>query len=59
MLFGTHNWESCDVILKELVDHGLAVRGKDDGVDIVRIGVDVTERLTFGQLYGEWWVGRD
>jgi proline dehydrogenase len=54
VLFGTHNWESCGIILKELVDNGLAVEDKgDDGKDVVRIGVDVTDRLIFGQLYGE------
>jgi proline dehydrogenase len=53
VLFGTHNWESCDVILKELVDRRLAVRDKDGAVDVVRVGLDVAERLIFGQLYGE------
>lgn len=52
VLFGTHNWESCDIILKELVERRLATR--DDGDDdVVRIGLDVTERLAIGQLFGE------
>jgi proline dehydrogenase len=53
VLFGTHNWESCNIILKELVDRGLAVEDEDKGEIIVRIGTDVTNRLIFGQLYGE------
>jgi proline dehydrogenase len=53
VLFGTHNWESCNIILKELVDRGLAVEDKDEGETIIRIGTDVTDRLIFGQLYGE------
>jgi len=53
VLFGTHNWESCNIILKELVDRGLAAVDKNEGETIIRIGTDVTDRLMFGQLYGE------
>jgi proline dehydrogenase len=53
VLFGTHNWESCGIILKELVDCGLAVQDQDEGGEVIRIGVDVTDRLIFGQLYGK------
>lgn len=52
MLFGTHNWESCDLILDELVKEGLAekVVGEEN---VVSLDEDVTERLTMGQLFGE------
>ncbi|KAG6855379.1 hypothetical protein H0H87_003918 [Tephrocybe sp. NHM501043] len=51
VLFGTHNWESCGLILNELVKTGLAVKGpgKDD---LILLPDDVTERVTIGQLYG-------
>ncbi|KAG6910629.1 hypothetical protein DXG01_009138 [Tephrocybe rancida] len=51
VLFGTHNWESCRLILEELVKTGLAVKGpaKDD---LVLLPDDVMERVTIGQLYG-------
>lgn len=52
VLFGTHNWESCDLILDELVKEGLAekVVGEEN---VVSLDEDVTERLTMGQLFGE------
>ena len=53
VLFGTHNWASCDLILAELVNCGLAVTEPGEN-GVVRIGEDVTERLTMGQLYGEF-----
>ncbi|KAF9466940.1 FAD-linked oxidoreductase-like protein [Collybia nuda] len=49
VLFGTHNWASCGLILDELVDSGLAHKGERDQVVL---SDDVTERLTIGQLYG-------
>ncbi|KAF8878434.1 FAD-linked oxidoreductase-like protein [Infundibulicybe gibba] len=49
VLFGTHNDRSCDLIFEELVRTGLAV--KELGGSI-RLGDEVTERITFGQLYG-------
>jgi proline dehydrogenase len=68
VLFGTHNWTSCDVILDTLVQYGLASKEpsvSDDGKDgsptmreTVRIPEDVAEYVTIGQLYGEeaaWW----
>ena len=56
ILFGTHNWTSCKLILDELAKHGLASPdGKtSEGEVIVRIGDAVTERITLAQLYGEW-----
>lgn len=50
ILFGTHNWESCDLILKELVNLGLAV-GEMDG-ERIRIGEEVLDKVAMGQLYG-------
>jgi proline dehydrogenase len=60
VLFGTHNWESCDVILNELVNCGLgvAVVDKDEGGSgkVTEIGTDLAERMIFGHLYGKWAV---
>ena len=53
VLFGTHNWESCKLILDELVKSGLASKGPK-GEDLVVLGDEVTERLTIGQLYGQF-----
>ncbi|KDQ30083.1 hypothetical protein PLEOSDRAFT_1053486 [Pleurotus ostreatus PC15] len=55
VLFGTHNWKSCDLILNELVRHGLAsqellLRGGKE--PIIHLDEEVTERVTVGQLYG-------
>ncbi|KAF7971429.1 hypothetical protein HWV62_21190 [Athelia sp. TMB] len=48
VLFGTHNWESCDNVLREMVDSGLArVEGKR-----IRIKEEAEGRVVFGQLYG-------
>lgn len=54
VLFGTHNWKSCKLILDGLVARGLAkLEGTTvDGEAVVAIGDDVTERLTLAQLYG-------
>jgi proline dehydrogenase len=52
VLFGTHNWDSCRLILDELVKSGLASKGPK-GEDVVVLGEEVTERLTIGQLYGQ------
>jgi proline dehydrogenase len=52
VLFGTHNWDSCKLILDGLVESGLASkRSKQEG-DLVVLGDEVTERLVIGQLYG-------
>lgn len=50
VLFGTHNKESCDLILDELVKQGLARSEKNN---VVTIDDQVSERITFGQLYGK------
>lgn len=40
------------MILKELVDRGLATRDEGNSKDVIRIDMDVTERLAIGQLFG-------
>lgn len=61
VLFGTHNWDSCDVILNTLVGCGLASkevipetngRIRSGITEVVRITPDVAEQVTIGQLYG-------
>ncbi|KAK0232101.1 FAD-linked oxidoreductase-like protein [Armillaria nabsnona] len=52
ILFGTHNWTSCELILKELVATGLAKRVEGEGEEVMSLGDEVTERLTIGQLFG-------
>jgi proline dehydrogenase len=57
VLFGTHNWTSCGLILKNLVDAGLAVTSdgqefKPEAADVVRISDMAVERIAIGQLYG-------
>ena len=54
VLFGTHNWTSCDRILDALVAQGIARRERDEcsGKEVIVVGKDVTERVTFGQLLG-------
>ncbi len=49
VLFGTHNWESANLIVDELVRQGL---GQVDGRGVVHVGDEVAERVTMGQLYG-------
>lgn len=53
VLFGSHNWESCDLILEELARQGLANREVGEGgKEFIRVGVEVGERVTIGQLFG-------
>ena len=57
VLFGTHNWNSCGLILKNLVDTGLAVTGdgqefKPEAAEVVNISDEAVERIAIGQLYG-------
>lgn len=49
VLFGTHNWTSCRLILDELVSRGLAARSEKGEVVV---GSEVGERVCLGQLYG-------
>ncbi|KAJ7447871.1 FAD-linked oxidoreductase [Mycena galericulata] len=56
LLFGTHNWVSCEKILAGLVARGLASpisTGEEVGEKAkLRVTEQVGERVTFGQLYG-------
>lgn len=59
VLFGTHNWTSCALILKNLVDAGLAVTSnglefKPEAAEVVKISDEAVERIAIGQLYGEF-----
>ncbi|KAI9065797.1 FAD-linked oxidoreductase [Trametes sanguinea] len=49
VLFGTHNWESVNLILEELTRRGLATA---DEAGRVSVDESVAERVTIGQLYG-------
>ena len=51
VLFGTHNWDSCRQILRELVERKMA---DDIGSGVISISQPVAERLQIAQLYGEW-----
>lgn len=58
VLFGTHNWDSCALILKELVGNGLAVEVNGSEIlsgevqSAIQVGDEVVERVAIGQLYG-------
>ncbi|KAF9042154.1 FAD-linked oxidoreductase-like protein [Panaeolus papilionaceus] len=63
VLFGTHNWESCSVILKGLLANGLATRASDTPtssttsdpatqVPVIKLNDETVERVAIGQLYG-------
>ncbi|KAI5994218.1 FAD-linked oxidoreductase [Pisolithus marmoratus] len=53
VLFGTHNWQSSNLVLQELVKNGLA---REDGGEneprTLVISREVAERCTLAQLYG-------
>ncbi|KJA21919.1 hypothetical protein HYPSUDRAFT_202614 [Hypholoma sublateritium FD-334 SS-4] len=63
VLFGTHNWDSCALILKELVRNGLAIDDPqvEGGIKVSGAAMD---RVSIGQLYGmcddltEWVTSR-
>ncbi|KAF7784834.1 hypothetical protein Agabi119p4_999 [Agaricus bisporus var. burnettii] len=57
ILFGTHNWESSKLILRELERNGLAESlpeepRPDDGATVIRVKPEVVERVAIGQLFG-------
>lgn len=56
VLFGTHNWDSCSLILKELLRNGLAVEEfvvpDSNSTGRIKVGQEVVERVAIGQLYG-------
>ena len=63
-LFGTHNWDSANLVVDELVKQGLAQKEKDTagGEDKVVIGEDAMQRVAVAQLYGaslSWIVAAD
>ena len=49
VVFGTHNWKSCDEVLSALVKNGL---GRGEEQDKVVLGEEVTERVAIAQLFG-------
>lgn len=51
VVFGTHNQESCDLIVDTLKREGLAVPGKQEGQ--VRVRDDVLGKVYVAQLYGQ------
>ncbi|TFK67661.1 FAD-linked oxidoreductase [Pluteus cervinus] len=69
VLFGTHNWKSCGLILDELVRSGLAKERSgpstsSPGEAVVEVTEGVADRIAIGQLYGmsdeltDWLVNR-
>ncbi|KIJ98279.1 hypothetical protein K443DRAFT_680913 [Laccaria amethystina LaAM-08-1] len=50
VLFGTHNWDSCRLVLDELVDAGLATRR--EGGRAASLEEEVVDRVAVAQLYG-------
>ncbi|KAI0358838.1 FAD-linked oxidoreductase [Trametes cingulata] len=48
-LFGTHNWESANLVIDEMVKHGLATSGDYGGVWISDAAM---QRVAVAQLYG-------
>jgi proline dehydrogenase len=57
ILFGTHNWESSRLILRELVHNGLAEPlpeepRPEDGEVVIKIKPEAVERVAVGQLFG-------
>ncbi|KAJ7599312.1 FAD-linked oxidoreductase-like protein [Mycena floridula] len=52
VLFGTHNWNSCNLILDELVKQGLAALTDGPQGPLYSLDENVAERITMGQLFG-------
>ena len=57
VLFGTHNWDSCGLVLKNLVDAGLAITSdgqefKPEAPSVVKISDEVVKRIVIAQHYG-------
>lgn len=54
VIFGTHNWESCDVVMEELVKANLASKEErqGDGQTVVSVRDEVVQRIAIAQLYG-------
>jgi proline dehydrogenase len=49
VLFGTHNAASAELVLEEIVRHGLGMKNANGEV---MLSTGVTERINMGQLYG-------
>ena len=60
VFFGTHNWDSCALILQELKRNGLAVDDTSKRIlglaeqpeHPIKVGEETVERVAIGQLYG-------
>ncbi|KAF8320012.1 FAD-linked oxidoreductase [Clavulina sp. PMI_390] len=53
VLFGTHNHESCELIMRLLKENGLAKPVSGEGASqVLRLDDQYASRFTFGQLYG-------
>jgi proline dehydrogenase len=52
VVFGTHNWRSCNLILDELTAGGLASKTGSTEQPILELGDAVTDRIAVAQLYG-------
>ena len=54
VIFGTHNWESCDLVMEELVKANLAHKEEiqGDGRTVVSMQDEVIQRVAIAQLYG-------
>jgi proline dehydrogenase len=60
VLFGTHNWDSCALILQELKRNGLAVDDTSRRISglaeqpehPIKVGEETVQRVAIGQLYG-------
>ena len=60
VLFGTHNWDSCALILQELKRNGLAVNDTSRRIPglsehpeyPIKVGEETVERVAISQLYG-------
>jgi proline dehydrogenase len=51
VVFGTHNPESCDLVLSNLVKYGLA-KPVEDGSKLLSLRDDVVGKVFVAQLYG-------
>ncbi|KAI0638876.1 FAD-linked oxidoreductase [Trametes polyzona] len=51
-LFGTHNWESADLVIDELVRQGLATKVQGEKGESVWISDAAMKRVAVAQLYG-------
>ncbi|KAJ2915633.1 hypothetical protein MD484_g4742, partial [Candolleomyces efflorescens] len=53
VLFGTHNWDSCNLVLDQLIKIGQGeIVNVSNGVEKVKLSDAVVERVAIGQLYG-------